>query len=237
MRNMRENSFEVCLQRTPIQEGNRFRVGMSRTMREATWMSIAALLLFLGGAARGADTKTPSADPAGVEFFEAKVRPVFAANCYSCHSSGAKELKAKLLLDTREGILKGGESELPAIVPGDLEESTLVRAIRHEDEGLAMPPKKKIPAEQIANIEAWVKMGAPMPVKLSGDGGAPKLSKPGEIDIAAGKQHWSFQPPREQQVPTGVSAVDYFVQAKLQQAGLTPSPRADKRTLIRRATF
>src|SRR5688572_22414747 len=131
-----------------------------RTMREATWMSIAALLLFCAPAARGADAKieskpdtktqaTPSADPAGVEFFETKIRPVLAESCYSCHSTAAKDLKSKLLLDTRDGLLKGGESELPSIVPGDLDESTLIRAIRHEDEGLTMPPKKKLPAEQI----------------------------------------------------------------------------------------
>src|SRR5689334_11095610 len=120
-----------------------------RTMRNSTWTSIAALLLFIGGAARGADTKagdakaqaTPSADPAGMEFFETKIRPVLVDNCYSCHSAGAKSLKAKLLLDTRDGILKGGESDLPAIVPGNLDDSTLIRAIRHEDEALTMPPK------------------------------------------------------------------------------------------------
>src|SRR5688572_27975552 len=125
-------------------------------MRPATWMSIAALFFSIGVAARSAnaapDAKaqaTPPPDPAGVEFFETKIRPVLAESCYTCHSSSAKDLKAKLLLDTRDGILKGGESELPAIVPGDLDESTLIRAIRHEDEGLTMPPKKKLPAEQI----------------------------------------------------------------------------------------
>jgi hypothetical protein len=207
-----------------------------KTMREATWTSMAALLLFVGGGARAAET--PSADPAGVEFFETKIRPVLVESCYSCHSAGAKSLKAKLLLDTREGILKGGESEQPAIVPGNLDDSTLIRAIRHEDEGLTMPPKKKLPAEQIANFEAWVKQGAPMPAATpAAVAGASLTTKPHEISIAEGKKHWSFQPPREQQVPTGVSAVDFFVQSELQQAGLAPSPRADKRTLIRRATF
>ena len=221
-------------------------------MRVSTWTSIAALLLFVGGGARaiGADTAakaqaTPSTDLSGIEFFETKIRPVLAESCYSCHSTTSKDLKSKLLLDTRDGLLKGGESELPSIVPGDLEESTLIRAIRHEDEGLTMPPKKKLPAEQIANFEAWVKMGAPMPAKLSGDapagvaaaGAGPKLNKPGEIDITAGRQHWSFQPPRDHQVPTGVLPVDFFVQQKLASVGLSPAPRADKRTLIRRATF
>jgi hypothetical protein len=213
-------------------------------MRNSTWTSIAALLLFIGAGARGAETKadataqaTASADPAGLEFFESKIRPVLVDNCYSCHSAGAKSLKGKLLLDTRDGILKGGESEQPAIVPGNLDDSTLIRAIRHEDEGLTMPPKKKLPAEQIAAFEQWVKIGAPMPATPIAVAGASPTTKPHEINIAEGKKHWSFQPPREQQVPTGVSAVDFFVQTKLQQVGLSPSPRADKRTLIRRATF
>src|SRR5687767_15498804 len=96
-----------------------------RTLRDATWMSIAALFVVIsGGAARGADAKaqaTPSVDPAGVEFFETKIRPVLAESCYSCHSTTSKDLKSKLLLDTRDGLLKGGESELPSIVPGDLD--------------------------------------------------------------------------------------------------------------------
>ncbi|MEA2708600.1 MAG: hypothetical protein QOF78_1201 [Phycisphaerales bacterium] len=199
----------------------------------------------MGVPARAAETKPPakpaaaalSADPAGIEFFETKIRPVLVESCYSCHSAGAKNLKAKLYLDSRDGILKGGESDQPAIVPGDADESTLIRAIRHEDEGLTMPPKKKLPAEQIASFEAWVKMGAPMPAAPAAVAGATPTTKPHEISIAEGKKHWSFQPPRDLPIPSDVSAVDYFVHGKLKENNLAPAPRADKRTLIRRATF
>src|SRR5688572_2631906 len=88
----------------------------------------------MGPLARCAHAANP-ADAAGVEFFEAKVRPVLVERCYQCHSSSAKQLKAGLKLDTRAAMLKGGESELPAIVPANLDDSTLIRAIRYEDEG------------------------------------------------------------------------------------------------------
>jgi hypothetical protein len=204
-------------------------------------MSFAALLLLAGSAARGADAKppaTPSADPAGVEFFETKIRPVLAENCYSCHSAAAAKLKGKLFLDSRDGILKGGESDLPAIVPGNLEDSTLIRAIRQEDDGLSMPPKKKLAAEQIAAFEQWVKIGAPMPATfVAAPAKAQATTQPHGMTLADGRKHWSFKPPQDHEVPPGVSAVDYFVNARLAAAGLTQSPRADKRTLIRRATF
>src|SRR5688572_17318787 len=126
-------------------------------------LGVASLVVVaaMGPLARCADAANAVANPAeaaGVEFFEAKVRPVLVERCYQCHSSGAKQLKAGLKLDTRAAMLKGGESELPAIVPANLDDSTLIRAIRYEDEGLQMPPKEKLPAEQIAAIEAWVKM-------------------------------------------------------------------------------
>src|SRR5436305_15073224 len=92
----------------------------------------------------GATSPTPPASPAQLEFFESKIRPVLATECYRCHSAGAEKLKGKLRLDSREGMLKGGESSTPAIVPGKLDDSNLIHAIRQEDEGLSMPPKKKL---------------------------------------------------------------------------------------------
>src|SRR6267154_3861248 len=98
-----------------------------------------------------------------IEFFESKVRPIFAEHCYTCHSEKAEKLKGGLRLDTPEAILKGGDTA-PAIVPGDVEGSLLIKAVRYTDPDLKMPPKnKKLSAEQIASLEAWVKMGAPDP--------------------------------------------------------------------------
>src|SRR5437588_2107668 len=101
--------------------------------------------------------------PEQIEFFETKVRPVLAENCFRCHSEKAEKLKGGLRLDTPEALLKGGDSG-PVILSGDPEASLLIKAVRYLDPDLQMPPKnKKLPVEQIASLEAWIKMGAPMP--------------------------------------------------------------------------
>jgi hypothetical protein len=181
-------------------------------------------------------------DPAGVEFFEAKIRPVLVESCYSCHSAQAKKLKAKLRLDTRDGFFKGGESDEPTVVPGKPDDSMLVTAIHHEEDGLKMPPKKKLPDQQIKDIEAWVKMGAPYP-----EHAAPASAEPASgstrMSLEDGRKFWSFKKPVAQSIPETSNTswaqndIDRFVLAKLKESGLQPSPRADKRTLIRRATY
>jgi hypothetical protein len=229
-------------------------------MRNRLSISAAVILLVLAPNVRAAETPptvtappatppaavVPPAPPAAqIEFFETKIRPVLVAECYKCHSAGSEKLKAKLLLDSREGMLKGGESDLPAVTPGKLDDSSLIRAIRQEEEGLSMPPKKKLPAAVIADFEAWVKKGAPMPAAPAG---AVATAKPlVGLTIAEGKKFWSFIPPREQVVPaiaaTAPSAswsrneIDRFILAKLEEKKLAPSAPADKRTLIRRATY
>ena len=100
------------------------------------------------------------------EFFEKKIRPVLVEHCYKCHSASSEKLKGELFLDTKEGMLKGGESGKPAVVPGDADKSRLIEAIRYGNEDLQMPPKKaggKLSEEQIADFVAWVNLGAPDP--------------------------------------------------------------------------
>lgn len=168
-----------------------------------------------------------------IQFFENKIRPVLSQNCYKCHSVNSEKVKGGLLLDSRESSLKGGETG-PAIVPGDLEKSLLIKAVRYADADLQMPPKKQLSDEQIADLEQWVKMGAPDPRNATAAQKAWKDS---------GKDHWAWQPLTQPAVP-GVkdkswaqTAVDSFILAKLEAKGLTPNPIADKRTLIRRASF
>jgi len=200
--------------------------------RNLTILAICIAFFAGGWAASAAD------DPAGIEFFEAKIRPILVDNCYKCHSLYSKKVKGGLLLDSRDGVLKGGDTG-PAIKPGDPDQSLLIKAIRYTDEKLQMPPKdKKLSAEKIGALEAWVKMGAP----------DPRVSKtPGLGDVnairAKAKTHWAFLPVKNP-VPPDVNAtrfvrtpVDNFVLSKLEAAHLEPSPEADKRTLIRRATF
>ncbi len=150
--------------------------------------------------------------PAQSQFFENKIRPLLADNCYKCHSTQAEKVKGGLLLDTREGTLKGGETG-PAVVAGDPEKSLLIKAVRYTDPDLQMPPKdKKLSVQQIADLEAWVKMGAPDPRLASA---APKVWRD------SGKDHWAWQPLTKPTVPEVKDAawartpVDNFILAKL----------------------
>src|SRR5579871_6572491 len=97
----------------------------------------------------------------GLDFFEKKVRPLLADRCFECHSPD-KKVKGGLRLDTRDGWAKGGDNG-PAVVPGDVEKSLLISAVRYKDKDLQMPEKRKLPDEEIAILEQWVKMGAPDP--------------------------------------------------------------------------
>src|SRR6185436_311744 len=122
--------------------------------------------------------------------------PVLADNCYKCHSAQAEKVKGGLKLDTRADVLKGGDTG-PALVPGNLEKSLLIKAIRYTDEELKMPPKdKKLSAEQIADLEAWVKMGAPDPRTNS----TPSAVISVVTDQA--RKHWAYQSVRPPATPT-----------------------------------
>jgi hypothetical protein len=174
-----------------------------------------------------------AADP-GVQFFEQKIRPVLVKHCYPCHSAEAKKVRGSLLLDTRAGLLKGGDSG-PALVPGKVTESLLIKAL-HND-GLAMPPSGPLPEEVVADFERWVRMGAPDP--RDGKTAAVKAT----IDLEAGRTFWAFQPPRRHEVPKVADAawpradLDRFVLAGLEAKNLKPARDADRRTLLRRVTI
>jgi hypothetical protein len=177
-------------------------------------------------------------DPAGLEFFEKNVRPILTERCYECHSKEKGVSKGGLIMDSRPGMLAGGDLGA-AVVPGDVKKSLLIVAVHQTDPELSMPPRKKgakLSDTQIATLEQWIKMGAPAPV---GAGGA-KLT--GLSDKARG--HWAFQPVREVSVPTKLSnsawcqnEVDAFVLAKLDEKGLVPSQAADGEALLRRLSY
>jgi hypothetical protein len=162
--------------------------------------------------------------PEQTQFFETKVRPVLAEKCYSCH--GEKKQSAGLRLDTAAGVKQGADGE-PVIVPGDPSKSRLVKSVKREGD-FAMPPKGALPAQQVADLTEWVRMGAPFPADLTTQKGAVDPSK-----------HWAFQPVKAQEPPAtkhpAAHSIDRFVLAKLEAKGLTLSPPADRRTLIRRA--
>lgn len=176
-------------------------------------------------------------DAAGLEFFEKSVRPLLVKHCYKCHA--ADEDSGGLLLDSRDAILKGGDSGA-AIVPGDPNKSLLIEAVRYTNSDLKMPPKNRLPAADIELLEKWVAMGAPDPRTPVVAGAAPA---PTGMSIEEGRQFWSFKPVSDPSLPEVrtpgwvQTPIDAFVLAKLEASGLQPAPRADKRTLIRRVTF
>ncbi|MDQ3439751.1 MAG: PSD1 and planctomycete cytochrome C domain-containing protein, partial [Planctomycetota bacterium] len=178
-------------------------------------------------------------EAAGIEFFENKIRPLLAAHCYACHSEAKKKSKGGLLLDTRGGMLKGGDNG-PALIARDVSKSLLLKAVHYKDEELQMPPDGKLSAEQIADLEAWVKMGAPDPRESAPSAVANTASM---IDLKEGRRWWAYQPPKSHPLPAVKDAtwakqpIDRFILAKLEEKGLNPSPAADRRTLIRRAYF
>ncbi|MDQ3652647.1 MAG: DUF1553 domain-containing protein [Acidobacteriota bacterium] len=182
-------------------------------------------------------TQEPSRE--GVEFFESKIRPVLAEQCYMCHSAKSKKPQGGLVLDTRDGMLKGGASGVPAVVPGEPEKSLLMKAIRHEDAKLQMPPGGQLTAEQMKDFEAWIKMGAPDPRTLQASAETPWPAD----DLKVARAFWSLQPIKDPPAPSvkdtrwAKSAIDRFILAGLEKKNLRPVRDADKRTLIRRATF
>jgi len=125
---------------------------------------LAACALSLCGSVllEAADTAAPHTrfTPAQLDFYQQQVLPILTDNCYKCHSHEADKIKANFVLDSREGLLEGGESG-PAIVPGDPDKSLLMKAVRHDTEDLQMPPKRKLADEQIAILSFWITMGAP----------------------------------------------------------------------------
>ncbi|MCA9069050.1 MAG: DUF1549 domain-containing protein, partial [Planctomycetaceae bacterium] len=172
-----------------------------------------------------------------IQFFEKHIRPVLVKECYSCHSADSKEIEGGLTLDTREGIRKGGDTG-PAVVPGNVRRSLLIKAIKQTDDNMQMPPDKKLPAEVISQFEKWVSLGAADPR----DGKA-KVADKYEIDIEKGRQFWAFQPPKKVTPPKTKQAnwphstIDRFLLAKLEEKGLKPVADADPETLVRRLFF
>ncbi len=192
-----------------------------------------ALLASLSGRAFGADP----VDPKGIEFFEKKIRPVLVEQCYSCHSVEAeknKKLRGGLLLDSKAGIAKGGDSGAP-IRPGNARESLLLKTLHYTGD-VRMPPRRKLPDEVIADFEAWINQGAPDPRT------APLVARARGMTFEEGRQFWAYQLPRKTPppaTPAGSTAnpIDAFIRAKLQTAGLRPAPEADRRTLVRRLYY
>ena len=195
-----------------------------------------AILLFAGAAAGQPTAAAP--DPAKVEYFEKKVRPILADHCYGCHSADTRPA-GNLRVDDRNGLLTGGNKG-PAVVPGEPGKSLLVARVTQKDEKKRMPLEgKHLTDEQVDVLRQWIADGAAWPaVRVPASLGKPKP----EYEKLK-KEHWAWQPLTKPTVPAVNDAawakddVDRFLLAKLDAKGLKPVADADKVTLLRRVTF
>ncbi len=203
--------------------------------------AVIAALALLGGSIRGADA-------GDLEFFEKKIRPLLVERCYECHSEG-KKIKAGLRLDHTEGWRRGGDSG-PAVVPGNVEGSPLIKAVRYTGlEFEAMPPKSQLTHAETALLEEWVKRGSPGPDAAMASAATPDTAaaKPKQVGltVAEGRKFWAFIPPAKSDVPAASPTtknwprtdIDRFIAAEWESKGLTPAPDANRAALFRRASF
>jgi hypothetical protein len=216
---------------------------MVRKLFPSFWISIVLLALPFSSAFVAlapqekpqAIKSTPSAE--AIEFFEKKIRPVLATQCYVCHSSASDPLQGGLYLDSKEGLLRGGKSGAPAVVPGKPEASLLVTALRHTNKDLKMPPGEPLPAEQVEAFVEWIRMGAPDPRT-----GAEIVETPA-YNWEEARRHWAFQPVGNPRLPEikdrewSANPIDLFIKQELDKRGLKPLGRASKQVLARRVAF
>ena len=198
-----------------------------------------ASLILLAAALCSLKVFGESLDADSLEFFEKKIRPLLAAKCFECHSHRAKKFKGGLLLDSREGFLKGGDSGTAA-VPGEPAGSLFIDAVEYQNVDLQMPPKSKLSDREISDLKQWVSLGMPWPKQAAPEN---KRQEPA-FDIAQRRRsHWAWQPVKKT-IPPKVEVsgwpanpVDAFVLRRLEAEGLSPAPRASKRSLIRRLSY
>jgi hypothetical protein len=172
--------------------------------------------------------RTQESNPAGVDFFEKHVRPLFAQHCLECH--GEKKQEMNLRFDNASALRHKSEAG-PIIVPGQPDQSPLLAAVRHAGD-LQMPPDAPLPDDAVRAIEEWIRQGAPWPASEAGN----------TTTIAdQARQHWAFQPLVRPAIPSSTSAadgpIDAFLLERLADKGLDFSPKADARTLLRRASY
>ncbi|HLK58529.1 MAG TPA: PSD1 and planctomycete cytochrome C domain-containing protein [Chthonomonadaceae bacterium] len=201
-----------------------------RLRRVVTWLAVCVLIGATALWPAPGTGQTNGGD--ATHFFETKVRPLLAEKCYGCHGDTLQ--RGGVRLDSREALLKDA-SALPITTPGDPEKSALIQAVRYTGK-IKMPPAGKLSDAEIADLTQWVKAGAVWP-------SASANATPGPSFTDAQRKFWSFQPIVKPAVPIVKnrswvkSPIDAFVLAPLEAKGLKPAPPADKRTLIRRATY
>ena len=172
--------------------------------------------------------------PEGIQFFESKIRPLLVNNCHECH--GNEKHKGNLQLNSRKTILRGGDSGA-AIVPGNPAKSLLIEAVKYTNSDLEMPPKKKLGKQAVADLEQWIRLGAPWPSETAQ---VTAKREHGFSITDEDRDYWAFRPvkhPRLAKRNGNQAPIDQLIQAQLDARGIAANPIADKATLIRRAYF
>jgi hypothetical protein len=190
----------------------------------------------------GSANLAPAQRPDSTEFFESKIRPLFAAKCQECH--GPKQQLGQLDLSRPEGLQRNTSAITPAtepvLVPGDPNASLLIRAVRYQSD-IKMPPTGRLSESEIADLTRWVELGAPWPEETKA--GKIKTRAPGQPITDEERAFWAFQPvthpapPKVRNESWLRTPVDRFILARLESQGDTPAPPVDKLTLLRRVTY
>lgn len=218
-----DEHFKRVLTRNSPSQATKCPPGIARAL--FAWFYVCGMASWTGHAA-----------DAGEEFFEKRIRPLLIERCYECHSAEKGKSKGGLLLNSKSGLTRGGDSG-PAIVPGDPEKSLLIRAVRWLDEDTQMPPKNKLSPSEIEWLVAWVKMGAPDPRVTTGNSTAPADSPLSHTN------HWAYQPvkpmppPRVKQKAWPQGDIDAFVLSAIERKGGSVVKDAPAGVLARRLYF
>ncbi|MFP6677381.1 MAG: DUF1549 domain-containing protein, partial [Pirellulaceae bacterium] len=194
---------------------------------------LALAMVIAAATAAAAPAQEPARNLSNERFFTEKIEPLLKLHCFECHSHAAREMEGGLTLDSRSGWSEGGDRGT-AIVPGKPSDSLIIKAVRRLDEDLKMPPDEPLPDGEIKLLVEWVRRGAP----------DPRTTNPMPVEERDPTDWWSLRRLRRPDVPElatqvddGVNEIDAFVHRQLQLNGLSPAPRAGRRTLIRRLYY
>ncbi len=203
------------------------------SLRLLCLLELLLVLASFSGILRGDQPETTQQQ---ADFFESRIRPVLVAHCMECHAADT-EASGGLLLDSQQGWQAGGDSS-SAVVPGDVEASRVVQAIRYDDPNLQMPPAGKLPDGVIRDMELWINSGAYDPR----DSLTAQPTTPAGLAVEAAQTHWAYRDVQPVSIPAmgelqGATPIDAFINQRLTQAGLTPAPRAADEVLVRRLYY
>jgi hypothetical protein len=222
-------------QNQPVKVTRNLDLSMRSRLVALTNRGARSLLLFV--VAMGPIRSGIAAADDGIAFFESKIRPVLVERCYKCHSNQPRAPKGGLRVDSREALLRGGDSG-PAVVPGKPEGSLLFQAICYDGDAVEMPPNEKLPDQVLADFRRWIASGAAYPQSEHS-----RTTNSVGNGLLASRDFWAFRPASQPRIPAirdrswPRSDADCFILAKHEARGLQPVSDADRYTWLRRVSL